>query len=221
MMTNHHELNRHASGGREGLMSRCWKVMLLAALMCPVGAVNAEPQAPAPASRLDFDYGFVVERDGKQSELSALNEARTGDRFHVRLRPRQPLHAYLFTSKDARTFELVLPNEKRRNTGAQVAKNTWSTLPDQDWLVFNKTAGIERLYLFLSSEEIEPIESLYATKPTADAVDETWLIDLRNRLDGDGVTNRDRSAALNKVTHRRRGAGPAVLVETITIRHKQ
>lgn len=206
-------------------MSRLCRLVVLAALVWPVGVWGAEGQAASPSekrvgTKLEVEYGFVVERDGKPMEWNALDEVRTGDRFHVRLRSAQAVYTYLFVSRDERTFDLVLPSERRQQTGAQVLRNEWNTLPDQDWLRFDKARGIERIYLVISSAKVDDIEDLFATKRTPDAVDETWLVDLRNRLDGEGATTHNRMARSTRLTVNRRASGPAVIVETFTVRHK-
>jgi hypothetical protein len=206
--------------------SRWWRVALAAAVLLAGGAAGAQQDdAKAAASRraanarLELDYGFVIEREGKETEVGLLTDARSGDRFHIRVRPRQTAYAYLFVSKDDRAFDVVLPSERGRETDATLVRHEWSTLPDQDWLGFDKSRGLDRMYLVLSSAKVPEIEELFDAGK-ADSVDETWLLDLRGKLEGDGTTTRDRAGKTVTLTHRRRGAGPATVVEAFTIRHK-
>ncbi len=193
-------------------------VVLLAEITA--AAQDAAPTARRASARLDLDYGFVVESAGKPSEVGVLTDARSGDRFHIRVRPRQTVYAYLFVSKDDKAFELVLPGERGRRANATLARNQWSTLPDQDWLGFDKSRGIDRVYLVLSTAKVEEIEDLFEGGKAPDSVDETWLLDLRGTLEADGSTTRDRGPKSVTLTHRRRGSGAATVIETFTIRHK-
>lgn len=204
-----------------------WGRLALVAVMLLSGAAagaqdetKQSPKRGTPAgARLDVDYGFVVDRDGRETEVGVLTDARSGDRFHIRVRPRQTAYAYLFVSKDDKAFDIVLPSERGKEADATVPRNEWSTLPDQDWLGFDKSRGIDRFYLVLASAKVDEIEELFE-KGKADSVDETWLLDLRNTIEADGSTTHDRTAKLVTLTHRRRGTGPAVIVEAFTIRHK-
>jgi hypothetical protein len=225
-------LRRPAAAGQPGrtkaMTKSAWKRVALAALVLLAGATAgaqddtkqaARRGASAAGARLDLDYGFVVERDGKESEVGVLTDARSGDRFHIRVRPRQTAYAYLFVSKDDKAFDIVLPSERGKTADAMVTRNEWNTLPDQDWLGFDKSRGVDRFYLVLSSAKVDEIEELFE-KGKADSVDETWLLDLRSKIEGDGSTTRDRTAKQITLTHRRRGAGSATVFEAFTIRHK-
>lgn len=207
-------------------MSQLWRVAAITTL-CLVGAMtlSAQDQARATArqsgsSRLEMDLGFVLEQSEKTREVGMLQELRSGDRFHVRIRPKQPSYAYLFVAR-AGAFNLVLPGERSGSRTAQVARDQWNTLPDQDWLRFDdKERGAERMYLFVSTSPVDEIEELFEEGRKGDAVDETWLLDLRNKLDGEGTTTVTRAADVVRVAHRRRGTGAAVVIEELNVRHK-
>jgi Domain of unknown function (DUF4384) len=189
----------------------------------PKAAAPEQPKAVARQveSRLDVEYGVVLEAKpgDKPSELAVLREVKTGERFHFRLRPKQTANAYVFVADKKGGFELLLPGEEKKRS-SEISRNQWSTLPEADWLKFDEVRGTERIYLFMSAGPIREIEELFASGRTLETVDETWLLELRNKLDAEGSTTFLRGADVMRMTHRRRGNVPAVIVEEFNVRHK-
>ncbi len=198
-------------------------VFALGCLLVGTGGLAQEQAKGATRQaegRLDVEYGVVIEQSpgDKRSEVAVPRELKSGERLHFRLRPKQAANAYVFVADKKGAFELVLPNEDK-TPSSEIERNQWSALPEKDWLRFDEARGMDRIYLFVSAGPIKDIEELFAGGRTPGAVDETWLVDLRNKLDAEGSTTYLRGEDVIRLTHRRRGSVP-VIVEEFTVRHK-
>lgn len=207
-------------------MTRIWRTVAVAAVACVLSAAQnlaqekATKAAARPAEdRLDLEYGFVLAQGDKTTELGLLREVKAGDRFRVRLRPKQAAHGYLFVSKDGKSFDLVLPKEGDAPSSL-LARNQWNAVPEKDWLKFDESRGVDQVFLLLSPAPVPEIEGLFAKKARPDAVDQTWLLDLRNKLDADGTATITRAGNVVRASYRRQTPGAVVAVEQIDIRHK-
>jgi hypothetical protein len=199
-------------------------VVLVLAAATVVCTQASGPQAAAAGTadkRLAADYAFVVRQGDREQTIGALRELKTGDQFKLRVRSRQPIWAYFFVSSDEQTFDLVLPKEGEQGQSASVGRNRWTELPAGDeWLRFDRKRGIERLYLVLATAKVPDIEDLIKSGRKAPGVDETWVLDLRQKYGAGMTSGRDQRLEAVTLTGRNPDRAPTVVVEEFVVRHK-
>ena len=184
-----------------------------------IAARAADAQGwPRINDRLELRYTLEAEEDGERSPVAATEGFENGDRFTLRVRPTHDAYLYLFVSDPDGGFTLVAPDlEEDGSLPSAEEGDKDARLPAGESLRLDDEPGVERLYLLASTEPLDEVEDLILDERTR--VPETWLIDLRDQYARNGtLTRRVRNEAV-RVDYRQRGRGPAVVFETVVLRH--
>ena len=196
------------------------------AVVCALGllAVAAQVQAqawPLINDRLEIRYTLEIDGGGEWQSVAVTQGFESGDRFKLRVRPAHDAFFYLFVSAADGGFTLAAPGPGGGRS-APVAEDTDARLPgEEESLRLDEEPGFERLYLLASTRRVSEVEALREDAGPGERaqVSEEWLIDLRDEHARNGTLTRQVRNQAVRLDYRQRGRGPAVVFETIAIRH--
>lgn len=199
---------------------------MVRATVCTLGllavAIQVQAQAwPRINDRLEIRYTLEIDGDGEWQSASVTQGFESGDRFKLRVRPAHDAFLYLFVSAPDGGFTLAAPGPGSGRS-APVAEDADAWLPGEEGsLRLDEEPGFERFYLLASTERVSEVEVLRdAAGPDERVqVNEAWLIDLRDHYARNGTLTRQVRNQAVRLDYRQRGRGPAVVFETIAIRH--
>ena len=183
------------------------------------GTADRERRWADTNDRLELRYTLETEEDGEPASVAATQGIESGDRFMLRVRPTDDVYLYLFVSDPNGEFTLVAPgpttdggSSPRAAAGGEDVR-----LPGESILRLDEEPGVERLHLLASTEPLHEVEELL--DDDLQQVSETWLVELRDHYARNGTLTRQVRNAAVRVDYRQRGGGPAVVFETVVLRH--
>ena len=166
------------------------------------GTADRERRWADTNDRLELRYTLETEEVGEPASVAATQGFESGDRFMLRVRPTDDVYLYLFVSDPNGEFTLVAPGPTDGGSSPRAAAGGEDVrLPGESILRLDEEPGVERLHLLASTEPLHDVEEL-----------------LDDDLQQVSETRQVRNAAV-RVDYRQRGGGPAVVFETVVLRH--
>jgi hypothetical protein len=163
----------------------------------------AAPAAEAGAKKLFIDnaaraglrYAVVQQTAAGDVEVDPDTTFHSGDKVRFTFEPNIDGFLYLVQEGSSGKWTMLFPNPQINGGVNAVQRGQKYAIPTQGWFVFDKTAGTERAFVFLTKEPLSQLPGFKQPVTRVETIDRPLVDQMRNAVKSrDLVFERERPA---------------------------